>query len=360
MSDIQYSACSYDPSKPHGARTAVKDGNYQANVAQEILKDGHFVRQENIFVTPFGDGKDDLKAEPGRYKLYWAKGCHWSNRASIARELLGLENAIGAQIVSKDISNNAWKLTPQGEGADPETGVTYLYEFYENAKPGFEGRATVPTLVDLKTKKAVNNDYHHLTNYFEVNFRAFQPADAPDLYPENLRGEIDDLNWWLFPNINNGTYRMMFARSVTAYEEAYSDFFHGLDYLEERLSKQRFLFGDFVTDSDIRLYVTLVRFEACYYRFLGPLAKGLRGYTNLWDYTRDLYSVPAFRNNTYLKDLTHFYGVANPDEHTKGAFIPYNERFWDEIDYQKKWTAPQNRYLLSETPHEKFLRHAEK
>ena len=329
---------------------------YKANVKSEIDERGRFIRQGNLFTTPFGEKEGELKAEAGRYKLYWAKGCHWSNRASIVRELLGLEDAIEADIVDSEFNGktNAWKLPTAVDGPDPETGVTFLYEFYENALPGFTGRATVPSLVDLKTKKVVNNDYHHLTNYFEVNFKEFQKEGAPDLYPEELRDEIDRLNEWLFPNINNGTYRMMFARAVEAYDEAATDFFSGLDYLEERLEGQRFLFGDYVTDSDIRLFVTLVRLETCYYRFLGPVEKGLRGYKNLWEYSRDLYEIPAFKHNTYLADLARDYGVEEP---AKGAFIPYNERFWNEADFEKKWSEPQNRRKLSKTPGQKFLIH---
>lgn len=185
-----------------------------------------------------------------------------------------------------------------------------------------------------------------------MNFKPFQKKNAPDLYPENLREEIDRFNEWLFPNINNGTYRMMFAKSIKAYEEAYHDFFTAMDYLEERLEGQRFLFGDYVTDSDVRLYVTLVRFETCYYRFLGPLEKDLRGYKNLWEYSRDLYEIPAFKNNTYFKDLAKDYGAGAPAE---GSFVPYNERFWDELDFEAKWTQPQNRRKLSKTPEQKFL-----
>ncbi|MDO4465731.1 MAG: glutathione S-transferase C-terminal domain-containing protein [Bacillota bacterium] len=321
--------------------------NYKGSVKNEISKSGEFKRQKNLFTTPFGDQEGDLPVVKGRYKLYWAKGCHWSNRASIVRELLGLEDVLDVQIVGSEKLNgtNAWTVN------DKESGYTYLYEYYEAAKPGFEGRATVPVVVDQIEKKAVNNDYHHLTNYFETEFKPYFKEDAPDLYPEELREEIDALNAWLFPNINNGTYRMMFAKSLEAYEKAYKDFFEGLDYLEERLEHQRFLFGDYVTDSDIRLFVTLVRFEVAYYRFLGPLEKGLRGYKNLWEYTRDLYVIPAFRNNTYLADIAHEYGAL---DESNTNFQSYNYRFWNEVDYDKVFSAPQNRRVLSKNPDSKF------
>ena len=141
----------------------------------------------------------------------------------------------------------------------------------------------MPALVDLETYEVVNNDYHRLTNYFETAFKPFQKADAPDLYPENLRQDIDHFNDnVLFPFVNNGVYRMMFAQSLVAYEEAFDDFFTTLDIIEKRLATQRFLFGDYVTDSDIRLYVTLARFDTHYYRNLGPIKHRIVDYPNIW------------------------------------------------------------------------------
>ena len=171
----------------------------------EIDDRGAFVRQPNRFRTPFGDKEGELKAEKGRYRLFWAKGCHWSNRASIVRELLGLEDAISVQIVTSTGQSNqyGWGFEDQPNHEDPVTKAKFLSEFYFNAGPDYDGRATVPSLVDTTTNKIVNNDYHRLTNYFEVAFEPWQAEDAPDLYPEHLRKEIDILNDWLFPNINN-------------------------------------------------------------------------------------------------------------------------------------------------------------
>ncbi|MBR4586743.1 MAG: glutathione S-transferase C-terminal domain-containing protein [Lachnospiraceae bacterium] len=326
---------------------------YKGSVKNEIGKDGKFVRQGNLFATPFGDGEGKLKVEPGRYKLYWAKSCHWSNRASIVRELLGLENVLDVQIVGREDvgGSNAWTVTNDNGDPDEKSGYRYLYEYYEAAYPGFPGRATVPTVVDQIEKKAVNNDYHKLTNYFETAFKKYQKKDAPDLYPAELRDEIDSLNEWLFPNVNNATYRMMFARSLQAYNEAYEDYYKALDYLEERLEKNRFLFGDYVTDSDVRLYVTLVRWETAYYRFLGTAEKGLRGYKNLWAYVRDLYVIPAFKHNTYLSDIAHEYGAI---DESNTNFATFNYRFWNEVDYEKIYSEPQNRRDLSKDPANKF------
>lgn len=321
-------------------------------IKSEINERGAFIRQVNRFTTPFGDEEGDLKAEAGKYHLFWAKGCHWSNRASIVRELLGLDDVISVSIVDHTGVSNVygWGFTDQPDRKDATTGLKFLAEAYKNADPEYKGRATVPSLVDKTANQVVNNDYHRLTNYLEVNFRKFQPADAPDLYPVALRTEIDRLNDWLFPNINNAHYRMAFCQSLIAYNEAYDDFFNAMDKLEQRLENQRFLFGDYVTDADIRFFVTLARWDSYYYKNLGPQKKRMTEYKNIWAYARDLYEIPAFKNNCYFRDFSRV--PSKP-----GIFKSYNERFNDQIDYEALWSAPQNRKVLSRTPDEKFLRH---
>ena len=321
-------------------------------IKAEINERGAFIRQPNRFITPFGDGEGELKAESGKYHLFWAKGCHWSNRASITRELLGLEDAISISIVDHTGVSNiyGWGFTDQPERKDATTGLKFLSEAYRNADPDYRGRATVPALVDKESLKVVNNDYHRLTNYLQVNFREFQAADAPDLYPKHLRTEIDRLNDWLFPNINNAHYRMAFCQSLVAYNEAFDDFFAAMEKLDQRLENSRFLFGDYVTDSDIRFFVTLTRWDSYYYKNLGPQKKRMVDHKNIWAYARDLYEIPAFKNNTYFRDFSRV--PSKP-----GIFKSYNERFVDQIDYEGLWSAPQDRKKLSRTPNEKFLRH---
>lgn len=320
-------------------------------IENEIDEKGGFIRQANRFTTPFGDKEGELKAEAGRYRLIWAKGCNWSNRASIVRELLGLEDVISVNIVDQEDTEPplGWQFFNEENHLDPVLNVRYLSELYENADPNYTGRATVPSLVDIKEKKVVNNDYHKLTNYFEVNFKPFQKEDAPNLYPVHLREEIDTFNGWLFHNINNGVYKMMFAQSIEAYNDAFDHFYEGLDKLEERLETNRFLFGDYVTDSDVRFYVTLARFDCSYYRYLGPLKHRIVDYKNIWAYARDLYEIPAFKNNTYFRYLAHTNKVG------KKIFQSYNARFWEEIDYEGIWSNPQNRKALSKTPEQKYL-----
>lgn len=317
----------------------------------EINETGAFVRQANRFITPFGEKEGELKAEPGRYRLIWAKGCNWSNRAAIARELLGLD-AISVNIVDTEFNTNSplgWEFVNDENNRDPVLGVRYLSELYANADPDYKGRATVPSLVDINTKKVVNNDYHNLTNYFEVQFKPFQKKHAPELYPENLRKDIDKFNQWLFDNINNGVYKMMFAQKIGAYQDAFDKFYEGLDQLELRLEKNRFLFGDYVTDSDIRFFVTIARFDTRYYKNLGPIKHRIVDYKNIWGYARDLYEIPAFKNNTYLE-----YFIEAEDEPDK-LFQSFNSRFGKQIDFAALWSEPQDRKKLSKTPGQKFL-----
>ena len=185
---------------------------------EEIDETGAFIRQPNAFIQPAGEGEGHWKAEPGRYQIYWAQGCHWSNRPVIVRDLLGLQDVISDIKTSHSGQTNKYGhgFADQPGFADPKTGAHFLSEFYKRADPNFKGRATTPTLVDIIEKKAVNNDYHRLTNYIEVQFRPFQPADAPDLYPKQFRKEIDEFNDWLFPHINNAHYRMAFCQSIEA------------------------------------------------------------------------------------------------------------------------------------------------
>ena len=313
---------------------------------------GNFIRQDNLFNTPFGQGGNPV--EKGRYRLIWAKGCNWSNRVSIVRELLGLEDVISVNLVggTRADVDYGWEFIYDEGHRDPVLGVRFLSELYENTLPGFPGRATVPSLVDVTTKTVANNDYHHLTNYLEVDFAPFHKPGAPNLYPEELREEIDKLNVWLFHNINNGVYKIQFATSYRAYQNAYDSFYAALDILEKRLSEKRFLFGDYVTDSDVRLYVTLARLDTAYGQNLGPMKGRLVDYPNLWGYARDLWQIPAFQNNTYFYDFSRSF---SPVSKGKGSFRTFTDRFLDEIDFDALWGSPHGRQGKSSDPANKFL-----
>lgn len=303
--------------------------------AHEVSETGAFVRQDNYFIPPFGSGEGELPVEAGRYRLIWTPLCPWATRQIIALKLLGLEDVISVGTVSPVRTENGWEFSLDEGNVDPVLKIRYLPEIYAETDPDYEGRATVPAVVDLKTRKVVNNDYHHLTNYWETVWKPFHKQNAPDLYPEQLRKEIDELNVILFHEINNGVYKAGFAKSQTEYEKAYDVLFQRLDWLEERLSKSRYLFGDQITDSDIRLYVTLARFDTAYYFAFKTNRNRLSEFENLWNYAKDLYSIPAFKEATDFDSIKKGYLLGN-HAHNPYGILPLGPDL-------SIWAEPHNR-----------------
>ena len=327
------------------------------SIFDEIDEKGFWVRQPNYLITPFGDKKDDLKAEKDRYIIYWTPGCNWSNRPVIARDILGLQDVIKERKVygTGETNEYGWGFPNQEDFKDPDTGVYFLSTLYQNQDPNFTVRATTPTLADYKEKKAVNNDYQRLTNYLEVQFRAFQPVDAPDLYPKKYRKEIDELNDWLFPNINDGHYRQAFAQSPEAFNDGQKAFHDALEKLDKRLETNRFLFGDYVLDSDIRTYVSLIKWETDFYVNAGPQKKRITEYKNVWGYIKELYNIPEFKRYT---------NIPKPDKEdndlinkTRKHGSNYLSRIAAKIDWDKELASDGSRKKLSSDPENIYLRH---
>ncbi|MBR0132256.1 MAG: glutathione S-transferase C-terminal domain-containing protein [Lachnospiraceae bacterium] len=318
----------------------------------EIDERGAFIRQPNAFIKPFGTKESDNKAEAGRFAIYWAHGCNWSNRPVIARDILGLQDVIADVTTTQSGETNKYGhgFADQPGHKDALSGAYFLSEFYKNGNPDFKGRATTPAFVDIKENKTVNNDYHRLSNYIEVFFRPFQKPDAPDLYPVRFRKEIDELNDWLFPHVNNAHYRMAFCQSYVAHHEAYEDFFDSLEKLDKRLETNRFLFGDYITDSDIRLYVTIVRWETWYYQNVGPLKKRVTEYKNLWGYIKDLFGVPEFHKYTFFD----FRYDKNDDNR---LMKPYEGRIAAQVPYEELWKSDGERRKLSKNPDKLYFSH---
>lgn len=286
-------------------------------ITSEVEKDEKFVRQENRFITPFGIEEGQLPIESGRYRLLWSPACPWAHRSVIVRSLLGLEEAISLGTldpIRPDVERTDWAFTLDENNVDSVLKIHYISEAYLKADPDYKGRFTVPAVVDLTTGNVVNNDYFNLTKYWEVEWSKFHKAGAPDLYPVELRKEIDELNNIIFHEINNGVYKAGFARSQEAYEEAYDLVFNRLDWLEERLSLSRYLLGDNITESDVRLYVTLARFDIAYYNGFNLNRNRISEFPNLWGYVRDLYSQPGFGDTTdfdAIKKHYHLCAVSN-------------------------------------------------
>ena len=278
---------------------------------------GAFHRQQNLFTAPFGEGEGRLPVEAGRYRLIVSPVCPWAHRQRIVLALLGLDEVISTGVTYPIRTERGWIFSDYEGGVDPVLGVESLDDVYLATDPDYKGRATVPAVIDLKTGKVVNNDYHRLSNYFEVEWKRFHKPDAPDLYPEELREDIDALNEIIFNEVNNGVYKAGFARSQQAYEEAYDTLFARLDWLEERLSHSRYLFGDRLTDADIRLWVTLVRFDAAYNLQFKVNRNKLIDFPNLWNYAKELYQIPAFKNTTSFDGIRRGY-LLNPSRNTFG------------------------------------------
>ena len=317
----------------------------------EIDERGFWVRQPNYLITPFGDKEGNLKADKDRYIIYWSPGCNWSNRPVIARDLLGLHDVIKDYTVGHTGETNkyGWGFPEEPVFKDKYTGVHFLSDLYLNADPNFTGRATTPTFADYKEKKAVNNDYHRLTNYLEVQFRKFQPKDAPDLYPVKYRKEIDEFNDWLFPNINDGHYRQAFAQSPEGYKDGQKAFHNALAKLDERLATNRFLFGDYITDSDIRAYVSLIKWETDFYVNVGPQIKRVSEYHNVWEYIKELYNIPEFKRYTNIPK--------DNGESQRIAFGTYLPRIAAKINWDEELKTDHSRAKLSSDPNNLFLRH---
>ncbi|SNS05306.1 glutathione S-transferase family protein [Actinomadura mexicana] len=282
---------------------------------QEV-EGGRFVRQANRFTERItADGSSGLAAEPGRYRLFVSYACPWAHRTLIVRRLLGLEDAIGVGVVDPIRDERGWRFPDR----DPVTGAVFLSELYLSTDPAFQGRYTVPCVWDTETERLVTNDFPTITTMFETEFTAHHRPGAPDLYPEALRPEIDELNELVYQTVNNGVYKAGFATSQGAYEEAFDALFDTLGRLEERLSTRRYLFGDEITEADVRLYPTLARFDAVYHGHFKCNLRRLADFENLWGYARDLYSIPAFGETTDFDHIKRHYYVTQRNINPSGV-----------------------------------------
>jgi len=288
-----------------------------ANIMSREMKDGRFVRQPNRFTGRIGT--DEFPAEAGRYQLYASLACPWAHRALIVRGLLGLEDTLGVTIVDPIRDERGWRFTLSPDDRDPVTGVRFLAELYTASDPSYEGRHTVPCVWDTETKRLVTNDYPDITLMLESAFTKFQRPGAPDLYPQELRAEIDELNDEVFHNVNNGVYKAGMATTQEAYEEPFDALFATLDRLEARLEGHDFLVGDRLTEADVRLYPTLARFDAVYYSHFKCNLRRIVDYPNLWAYARRLYAIPAFGQSTDFDHIKRHYYITHPHLNPSGV-----------------------------------------
>jgi putative glutathione S-transferase len=276
---------------------------------------GRFVRRAPQFrnwVTADGSpgpsGEGGFKAESGRYHLYVSLACPWAHRTLIFRALKGLEQMISVSIVHWYMAKNGWTFE-QGDGVVPDTvnGARFMYEIYTKAKLDYSGRVTVPVLWDKKSKAIVSNESPEIIRMFNSDFDGIG-AKPGDFYPEPLRAEVDALNDRIYDAVNNGVYKAGFATTQEAYQEAVVPLFETLDWLEERLSGQRYLTGSIITEADWRLFTTLVRFDSVYVGHFKCNIRRIADYPNLSGYLRDLHQQPgvaATVNMAHIKN--HYY-----------------------------------------------------
>jgi putative glutathione S-transferase len=277
--------------------------------AAETSKEGAFVRQEYTIRDRFtADGSSGFKAEPGRYHLYVSWACPWAQRSIIVRRLLGLEDVISMSVADPIRDERGWAFRDgPGHSKDPVNGFQFLSEAYLATDPDFTGRWTVPCIWDRQTKRLVTNNFPDITIDFETQFTAYHKPGAPDLYPVQLRPEIDGVNQLIYEDVNNGVYRAGFATTQAAYEKAFDALFARFDWLEDRLSRQRFLIGNQITEADVRLFTTLVRFDSVYYSHFKCNLRRLIDYPNLWGYSRDLYSRTGFGDTVNFDHIKRHY-----------------------------------------------------
>lgn len=288
-----------------------------SSVASSLNSKGEFVRGASSFrnfIT--ADGSTGFPAESGRYHLYVSLACPWAHRTLITRKLKGLENVISYTVVDFLMLDNGWRFNENVKHCekDPVFDAKYLREIYFKVSPGYDGKITVPVLFDKKTKTIVNNESSEIIRMLNSEFNAFSATDeqrAVDIYPEGLRSDITAVNDWVYPYINNGVYRAGFAASQEAYDTAVTQLFEHLDKAEAILDKSRYLVGDKLTEVDIRLFTTLVRFDKVYHGHFKCNKRQLKDYPNLWAYLRDLYQRPQFKETTDFDHIMKHYMMSH-------------------------------------------------
>jgi putative glutathione S-transferase len=310
---------------------------YQEEPPQEALRltggDGSFVRPESGFrdrVTR--DGSSGFKAEAGRYLLVTAPSCPWAHRTVLMRKLKRLEGTVA--LLQSDLpKREGWAYSRGFDELAPIDGVFHVHQVYSAARRDFTGRATVPVLWDRKTRTIVNNESSEIIRMLNSEFDEFGDA-AVDLYPEGRRSAIDPINAFIYETINDGVYRCGFARSQQAYEASFRKLFGALDEIEQRLGHQRYLVGDRFTEADLRLFPTLVRFDAVYYSHFKCNLRRIADYHNLSNYLREIYQMPGVAETVDLPGIKLGYYGGMPNLNPSGI-IP--------LGPELAFTAPHDR-----------------
>ncbi|QKT06827.1 glutathione S-transferase C-terminal domain-containing protein [Gordonia sp. X0973] len=304
---------------------------------QEFVRDTAYISTR---IT--ADGRDGYPVEAGRYRLVAARACPWANRTLIVRRLLGLEDALSLGLCGPTHDADSWTFDLDPGGVDPVLGIPRLKDAYEKRFPGYPKGITVPAIVDERDGAVVTNDYAQITLDFSTQWTEFHRDGAPALYPEHLREQIDEINAVVFTEVNNGVYRCGFAGSQEAYDRAFARLFTQLDVLEQRLTRQRYLVGDTITEADVRLFTTLVRFDPVYHGHFKTNRNLLAQMPALWAYARDLFQTPGFGDTVDFTQIKQHYYLVHRDINPTGI-VP------DGPDL-RGWLTPHHRAQLGGRP----------
>ncbi|WP_324756167.1 glutathione S-transferase family protein [Haloarcula sp. GH36] len=291
------------------------DGEWRTDAYKTTNEDGEFDRQETSFRDRIEDDPDArFQPEAGRYHLYVSLACPWAHRTLLVRKLKGLEDAISVDIVDPYRDDDGWQFTPEKAGCTEDTvnGADYLREVYVAADPEMTGRVTVPVLWDKQEETIVNNESKEVLRMLDTEFGGVAEHDV-DLYPEGYQDGIDRIIDEIYEPINNGVYRAGFADTQAAYDDAVTELFDALEHWDEVLADQRYLAGDRLTEADICMFTTLVRFDEVYHTHFMCNHKLIREYDNLWPYLRDLYQTPGVAETVNVDHIKEHYYTTHPD-----------------------------------------------
>ncbi|MGN9795684.1 glutathione S-transferase family protein [Streptomyces sp. OZ13] len=304
---------------------------------------GEYARDSRYITTRVtADGRDGFPVEPGRYRLVVSRACPWAGRAVIVRRLLGLEGVLSMGIAGPTHDERSWTFDLDPDGRDPVLGIERLQEAFLARDPGYDRGITVPALVDVPTGKVVTNDFRQITIDMSLEWKAHHRDGAPELYPPELRPEIDAVNEVVYKDVNNGVYRAGFAGSQESYAEAHDRLFARLDLLSERLEASRYLVGDAITEADVRLFTTLVRFDAVYHGHFKCNRQKLSEMPVLWAYARDLFQTPGFGDTVDFDHIKRHYYLVHSDINPTGI-VPAGPDL-------SGWLEPHDRAALGGRP----------
>ncbi|MCY0925381.1 glutathione S-transferase C-terminal domain-containing protein [Streptomyces sp. H27-H1] len=280
---------------------------------EEYARDGRYITTR---IT--ADGRDGYRVEPGRYRLVVSRACPWASRAVIVRRLLGLERALPMAVAGPVHDERSWSFDLDPGGRDPVLGIERLEQAYLAREPGYDRGITVPAIVDVPTGKVVTNDFPQITIDMALEWKPYHRPGAPDLCPAALRPDIDAVNEVVYKDVNNAVYEAGFAGTHQAYAAAYARLFARLDWLSVRLERSRYLVGDTITEADVRLFTTLVRFDAVYHGHFKCNRQKLTELPVLWAYARDVFQTPGFGDTVDFAHIKRHYYLVHTDINPTG------------------------------------------